>query len=92
MIYIFIILLLVVIVFNCYNNYLENADINIIEDSAFIGNITLNSSDPDGTINLYEIAYEDTSKVHCTITDSKLGIVPAANLDPGWVRTLRCGL
>ena len=52
MIYIFIILLLFVIVFNCYNNYLENADINIMEGIDGNNYYVRNNNDQDLAVKI----------------------------------------
>jgi hypothetical protein len=51
MIYIFIILI-IVIVFNCYNNYLENTDINIIKGTDGIQYYVRNNNDKDKAVEI----------------------------------------
>jgi hypothetical protein len=51
MIYIFIILIFV-IVFNCYNNYLENADINIIKGKDGINYYVRNNNDKGEAVGI----------------------------------------
>jgi hypothetical protein len=51
MIYIFIILIFV-IVFNCYNNYLENADINIIKGKDGINYYVRNNNDKSEAVGI----------------------------------------
>jgi len=59
------------------------SDIIIEEDSDFFEDGQLTASDPDGdeTIDRFEVFDENALEVHCSISDSVLGIEPAPDFD-----------
>jgi hypothetical protein len=51
-------------------------DINVMEDSGESNETTLNATDPDGTIDRFEVQSETLSEVDCKIIGNKLTVTP----------------